>query len=548
MTASNRFRSCLRLLPAVSALVMAFCAGGDLAGGNSSETTNPRITASVRYPDGTVAAGAAVRIRSSDYEPSIWPEISPAKKPASLIDTVTDADGVLQIDVIDTGAYFIEINDGKGSAVLLACVVDDSSTVDFGDTLLDSVGGISGSIDTAEFGDGPIFAMIQGLERLVPVNQSTGSYGITDVPAGAYTVVLVSADTAFTRREIDGVSVTAGGSVTVPESSYWSFTKRLVINTTAAGIAEDVHEFPLLVRLDASAIDFSQARPDGADIRFVTPGGKQLPYEIEQWDRAAKEAAVWVRVDTVRANLDNQYLYLWYGNPNAPARSDGAAVFRPDDGSIGVWHLGTGAGRRNSASASYPARPGNYDGDEQAPGVIGWCDSLEQDDHDTLGVINLTLATVSAWVCLSQTQDWARIVQQAWPAGGQPYHAYGLVTDSGAASNTVCAYAIVDSLPVQACGRQPLPFETWTHLCMIYDGAKLVMYVDGAMQSEMAATGMIDQVNATTYIAWQPGYPGNQKFIGKIDEVRIGDRARSAAYVRLSFENQKIGQTVVRVE
>ena len=60
--------------------------------------------------------------------------------------------------------------------------------------------------------------------------------------------------------------------------------------------------YPLAVLLDKSRFDFSQARADGADIRFFDAGGKALPHAIELWDRASGSAAIWVLLDVVKGN------------------------------------------------------------------------------------------------------------------------------------------------------------------------------------------------------------------------------------------------------
>ncbi|RPI52252.1 MAG: hypothetical protein EHM55_16965 [Acidobacteria bacterium] len=77
----------------------------------------------------------------------------------------------------------------------------------------------------------------------------------------------------------------AGGSRAQGSSSdAWRYARTITIDTTAAGanVPEDVENYPLSVLLDKSRFDFSQARPDGADIRFFDAAGKALPHAIEQ--------------------------------------------------------------------------------------------------------------------------------------------------------------------------------------------------------------------------------------------------------------------------
>jgi len=50
-------------------------------------------------------------------------------------------------------------------------------------------------------------------------------------------------------------------------------------------------DFPLLVRLKQRTFDFSQAKPNGDDIRF-SAAGKPLAYQVDEWDPAQGRASV----------------------------------------------------------------------------------------------------------------------------------------------------------------------------------------------------------------------------------------------------------------
>ena len=46
--------------------------------------------------------------------------------------------------------------------------------------------------------------------------------------------------------------------------------------------------------------DFTQTKPDGADLRFSTTHNTPLAYQIEEWDPANGQASVGVRVPKIR--------------------------------------------------------------------------------------------------------------------------------------------------------------------------------------------------------------------------------------------------------
>jgi len=99
-----------------------------------------------------------------------------------------------------------------------------------------------------------------------------------------------------------------------------------------------VEGFPLLVRLDKDFFDFSSAQTQGQDIRFSTPAGAALPYQIEQWDANKGTASIWVRIPKIKGNARQEIKVRW-GNSGAKSKSDGKAVFDKSNGHLAVWHM-----------------------------------------------------------------------------------------------------------------------------------------------------------------------------------------------------------------
>jgi hypothetical protein len=79
-------------------------------------------------------------------------------------------------------------------------------------------------------------------------------------------------------------------------------------------------------------------------------------------------------------------------------------------------------------------------------------------------------------------------------------------------------------------GTAPLTANTWTHLAGTYDGATMRLYVNGVQVASRAQTGAI----ATSTNPLQIGGDSihGQYFAGRIDEVRVYNRALSAAEIQ----------------
>jgi biopolymer transport protein ExbB len=66
------------------------------------------------------------------------------------------------------------------------------------------------------------------------------------------------------------------------------------------------------IRLSAGNFDFSQARRNGRDLRFLNPDGTPLKYSISYWSRWRHKAVIWVRLPAERP----EYLIMLWGNPS----------------------------------------------------------------------------------------------------------------------------------------------------------------------------------------------------------------------------------------
>ena len=136
--------------------------------------------------------------------------------------------------------------------------------------------------------------------------------------------------------------LTVGLRETAAQYGDWKNSGSMYIVTTPNGAnlpaSASEKDFPLLVRLHKDFFDFSQANPHGEDIRFSAKG-KPLAYQIERWDASAGNAAIWVRIPTIKGN-DQQAIKMHWGNDKASSESNGEQVFQTSHGFAGVWHLG----------------------------------------------------------------------------------------------------------------------------------------------------------------------------------------------------------------
>ena len=121
--------------------------------------------------------------------------------------------------------------------------------------------------------------------------------------------------------------------------SWWnaSWLNRTQITFDNSARADNLIDFPVLVSLTSSEVDFAKIKAGGADIRFIDrTTGAELNYQIENWDDGAETATVWVKIPQIDGSSDTDFIWMYYHNPGASDNS-GTAVWNA--GYEGVWHL-----------------------------------------------------------------------------------------------------------------------------------------------------------------------------------------------------------------
>jgi hypothetical protein len=317
----------------------------------------------------------------------------------------------------------------------------------------------------------------------------------------------------------------------------WRHSGSLYILTTPEGAdlpaLASVEGFPLLVRLHKDFFDFSQARPDGADIRFASPDGASLPHEIEQWEARGGAATVWVRVPTIRGNARQEIKARW-GNPRAPDASDGKAVFNKSNGYLAVWHM------------SGPVRD-----------VVGAIDSQDKGTTPAAGVVgparhfpggkgifcgeNITTFPTgssphSSGVWFRAAKPNVRIL--SW---GKE-HAQGKVQmwyRSPSHIRMDCYFSDAD-----VSGSPSIPMDEWAHVVHTYRKGESRVYVNGVLDGVAKSRGSTLTIESPARM-WFGGWYNHYDFVGDIDEVRISSVVRSPDWIKLAYENQKPLQTLV---
>jgi hypothetical protein len=114
----------------------------------------------------------------------------------------------------------------------------------------------------------------------------------------------------------------------------WTRARR--ISVQSADVSSDLTDFPVLVYLDSSRINWTETQDDLDDLRFVDEDNSTfLYYEIENYT-VNDEAWVWVNLPFVNSSSDTEF-YMYWGNTGATSGESMEDVW--DSDYISVYHL-----------------------------------------------------------------------------------------------------------------------------------------------------------------------------------------------------------------
>lgn len=286
-----------------------------------------------------------------------------------------------------------------------------------------------------------------------------------------------------------------------------------------------VEEFPLLVRLHRDGFDFSRT-----DVHFTDAAGKPLAHQIDEWDAAGGSAAIWVRIPRIEGNA-RQTIRMHWGDPAGAVKNGGKAVFDASNGYLSVWHLGetvadvvgtleskdsgttVSAGRIGKAR-TFPGGKGVFCGEDIAGYPAG------DEAHSTEAWFRATVPNVTLIGWGNEPGGRGTKVRMQLRS---PPHLH------------------IDSNFSDVKGKSRLPLGEWVHVMHTHRSGESRVYINGQLDGEATPELRIQR----PLRLWLGGWYHDYDFTGELDEVRVSKVARSAEWVKLQYENQKLHQTLV---
>jgi biopolymer transport protein ExbB len=297
----------------------------------------------------------------------------------------------------------------------------------------------------------------------------------------------------------------------------WAYRKPITIDAGPQGgaLGGDAGRTPVLVRLHTGNFSFEGVSDTGADLRFVAGDDKTvLNHQIEQFDPLLGIALVWVDMPALPAAAPQQ-VWMYYGNPKAPASGNGQRTFDPDY--TLVYHF---------AEAGTPPRDTTAYGNNAQTAVVSIDGTVIGKGAKLSGTPLMLPAspsltqeaggafTFSVWVRPEQLG-----AQQLIYARRDSGREFLLGIDQGVPFVQVNGQRSKPGQPIQA--------GQWSHLAVTADGKNVTLHVGGRATASLEAS--MPALNTAAAIGGDSAAQSAAMtpFVGAIDEVRLSKVARS---------------------
>lgn len=467
-------------------------------------------------------------------------------------DTVSTGAGDDRIEVPDLA--FQRVNGGRGTDTLV--FNSSGNALDLSMLLPEKINGIE-VIDLGDQGNSLNVSKTGLLALSTETNRLVVRGGSADVVTVAADEVWLSTGSTVIDGATFNTYIENGAVLYVQDSISQSGISKLAsqqqytFNTTLSAntISAPVTRFPVLIRITNTSI-LTSVQSGAPDIRFSDADRVTwLDYEIERWTSTAAE--VWVLVPQIDRNSNTDHIVLHYNdvvNGSVPDAQNPANVWVDY---AGVWHMGEGASGTAFDSTVFGNDAAQVNG--TASNVTAIVGNGRQFSANNSMRVNYDASfdaadrsfSVSAWVYE--------------PFEFNPiFHAADTLIARGTSGNhwmlfgytlVFCAGEISPGFEIQdgsgtsrinlGLGFAPFCINggNWVHMTASYSRSTgLRLYGNGALESSNSS--LRNNMEAGQNLVF--GAASN-----RLDEVRLARRALTADEIKLQYQNQRTGSTLV---
>lgn len=323
-------------------------------------------------------------------------------------------------------------------------------------------------------------------------------------------------------------------------NNQWPYRKLIVIDPTKlSGTLED---FPVLIDIMDDQLA-TRAQSDGDDIAFADALGNKLDHEIELYNSNDGHLVAWIRVPVLSVS-SNTNLYMYYGNSEASAQQEAAAVWGSRFGM--VQHLNEHSGTHfDSTWNGNNATPYNgvvqgleskIDGGDMFDGLNDYLDVPHSDS-----LVGSTAFTASVWMKLNSVVRRQTLLskydlpvgKRGWFLDWRPASGYGPV---------LSFFMSTDGVIYRDFYAAFLPTTgVWYHVVVAWSsGQTPLFYVNGIelLTIHRSRPSTLFKNEGVLLKIGRSSYDLSRDINGALDEIRISTEKESKERILTSYNNQ----------
>jgi len=319
-------------------------------------------------------------------------------------------------------------------------------------------------------------------------------------------------------------------------NSSWKYRVKITVDHSKVG--SDLTDFPVYVDLSTLPSGFhTNVKSDGGDIRVTrSDGTTECPREVVFYDSTNDKGELHFKANSLSSTTDTVF-YIYYGNSSASDYATDATY-----GAENVWNDFLGVLHCNESSSPLMDSSGNgLDATQNGAPTYGVTAGMIGNGVHGDGVDDGFTMDKSGWDSTDKitiegivytSSDWAQYggggLFSAWD-GGPDWLVWW--NSSGTISWRVYTVNNTGGVTVTTSSK-PSAGESH-HVCAVYDGAKIYLYVDGVLTGPAKATGNLLEKTAN----YRLFYYSSKYIDANYDEIRTHKVARGSSWVSATKDN-----------
>jgi hypothetical protein len=382
-----------------------------------------------------------------------------------------------------------------------------------------------------------------------------------DVASGvtAGKTIEIQVKTISTTGTVSGTPLDITGTTTVTANWWsaggnWSYRKKLTFNNIAQ--AENLTNFPVMVKLTTSSFTYSDAKADGTDLRFIdSDNSTELKYEIERWNSSG-DSIIWVKIPQINGSSNTDFIYMYYGNASAPDVQDAPNTW--SNGYVAVYHFDEQSGYYQDSAGTNHANTqqvtSRNNTDANGLGYYPQFVRVSQTVGDWVGIPDATALrfgtsafTIMVRAKTTTTLTDSDLIRKGSTVTADPDSWWKLEWGDGVVNNRLNWEVRVNTAFNQSLYTYA-PDGNWHNIWGTRDvaGATQKLYFDGSqVDSDPTQTGDVNPTTATNIGIGSKDTYDDDMYGGYLDEIRLSNVLRSADWI--SAQNKSMNDNFINV-